>query len=164
MLRHFSSLSAHGHTDVCVLERRSVVDAVASDCHEMAGSCQRQDNGQLLVRTDAGVDARTAGQLVESVRPLALGLAHLLARHDLVRGKAQPRLRANCAGCQRIVASHHRHVDAGAVAASDSLGDLWTNRILHACHSQKGQIDQVPVSIGPVRLRINRAFSERQHA
>lgn len=46
----------HGDTDVCCLQRRSVVDAVASHRHHIPVGLQRIDDPQLVHGRHAGID------------------------------------------------------------------------------------------------------------
>ncbi|MNS92796.1 hypothetical protein D3C72_1269420 [compost metagenome] len=146
-----------------MLERRRVVHPIASYRDEMPRPCQRHHNRQLLLRTHSRIDPRMPRQVVERFLAELLGLANLAPRHDLFSTEAYPCLGGYRTGGDRVVTCHHRDLDAGVVAFSNRIRHLGSNRVLHACQPQEGQIDQMPVAVDLVRLGADGSLGECQH-
>mmetsp|Transcript_12653 Transcript_12653/g.39934 ORF Transcript_12653/g.39934 Transcript_12653/m.39934 type:complete len:787 (+) Transcript_12653:1142-3502(+) len=125
---------AHGHADVTLLERGGVVDAVARHGHDLAAALRVLHNEELvggghagphdLLVREGGVPLGHLLLLVSDVHPVADGVAvdnGRLAGVPLLLVDDSNGLGDGLRG-DGVVARHHEHLDARALALGNSLG------------------------------------------
>ena len=128
---------AHGHADVCGLDSRGIVDAVAGHGHDLALVLERFDDLQLVLGGHAGVDGDLGGGLPKLVRVHGI---QLLASAGRLSGLDDAQVPCDSGCSKRMVAGDHDRSDAGLVSLIHRMADLSAGRVNDADHARPDQI------------------------
>ena len=135
LFRHIRAGNAHRDADVSLLERRSVVDAVAGHRDRVAVLLERADDAQLVRRRHARVNLDLLDLLLE------LGVPHPLELRagDGPPGGEDAELAGDGPGSEGMVAGDHHRPDAGALARQHGLLCLGPRWIADPDEAEEGQ-------------------------
>jgi hypothetical protein len=129
LFRHLRSPAAHRDADVGSAQRRRIIDSVAGDDDDLAGTPEERGDAELLCRVDAR-QHRVAAQPLEQFairRPV-----HVVAVEDLQFAAAEADAVGDRARGAWMVTGEHHDADASAAAGGDRGGHFWPRRVLHA--------------------------------
>merc|ERR1719494_1219229 len=146
-----SGSTAHGNTDLSLLQGRGVVDSVSSHSGDLVHALQVLDNLGLVERLHSGEHARVlathlllgGGEVVELSAREGVALSPLLLGED-----ADPP--ADRGGGVFVVSGDHDDTDASLLAELDGGGNLHPWRVKHADDTDEGEVDLVLGELGSV--------------
>ncbi len=130
---HVGAAPTHGHANVCRLERRGVVHAVAGHGDDLAVGFERVDQSQFLFRNHPREDAHRSYACAQLRSTQAL---ELRAGQHPARG-LQSDFACNRLRRARVVPGDHHHPDAGVVALLDCLRHRRPQRVRECNESEK---------------------------
>ena len=125
----------HRHADVGLLERRSVVDAVAGHRHDLALALQRLDDAELVLGRDARVDRRLAGRVASRPSSSSSPSSAPVTAARVVADEAE--VAGDRRGGERVVAGDHDRADAGVAAGGDGVAHLRARRVDHPLQPER---------------------------
>ena len=135
---------AHGNADVGRLERRGIVDAVASHGRDVAVGFDGLDDLDFVLRRDPGEDPDLLGALLEFFRRAGIDL---VAGHALAPLGANAEFLSDGEGGVDVVAGDHDGRDAGATEGGNGRLGRSPRRVDHA-----GEADEDEVLLGDFLL------------
>src|SRR5215471_8450409 len=125
---------AHGNTDICGFEGRTVVNAIASHGHHLARLLQCLHDLQLVCGADAGKNVYAIG---ECGHDFWCDIREVRRIEDFeLLPTCQIEFLANSISCRALITGNHEHSDTRSVEFLDSDLDPFTDRISHANQSQ----------------------------
>eukprot|EP00976_Prorocentrum_cordatum_P096718 1190680-Prorocentrum_minimum.AAC.6 len=152
LLGHVLAGDAHGDTNVALLQRGGVVHTVARHRHHLSAALVVLDNLQLVRRGHTRKHNLLVGESRVPLRLARHGVGNRLPRADVVtlhNGRLagiHHVLVDNADGLgdglrgDGVVARHHEHLDAGALADVDGLGHALAGRVDEGEETDKGEV------------------------
>ena len=125
---------------------------------------KRPNDGKLLCRRHASIDAGARSQCIEAGFSSLLGQLDVMASNHLVLVEGESCVPCNGGGRLRVIARNHGNLDACGTAVGNRLGHFGTDGILHPDHPEEDEIDEVVSPKVAALSRGNLAVGKCQHA